>query len=237
MKPVKMNLELCTDCVEGAILAGKYGFRRIELCSALSEGGLTPSFGMIQSCSEVSSIEVHAMIRSRGGSFSCEDSELDIFQRDIQAAADAGARGVVFGILDTGDQISQKNLILVKMAESLGLQTTFHRAFDQVRDPMKSLKRIVEMGFDRLLTSGLKQRAIDGLDLLEAMHQEFGDKIEIMAGSGVDAENAPKLAGTGISNLHFTARKKSDEDLISGMGVRMVTDESKIRAISNLFRQ
>ena len=237
MKADKMNLELCTDCVEGAILAGKYGFRRIELCSALSEGGLTPSFGMIQSCSEASSAEVHAMIRSRGGSFSCEDSELDLFHRDIQAAADAGAKGVVFGILDFDLQISQKNSILVKMAKSLGLQTTFHRAFDQVQDPMKSLDLLVEMGFNRLLTSGLKPRAIDGLGLIESMHQELGDKIEIMAGSGVNAENATELAGTGISNLHFTARKKSDEDLMPGMGVRMLTDESKIRMIANLFRQ
>jgi copper homeostasis protein len=92
------------------------------------------------------------------------------------------------------------------------------------------------MGFDRLLTSGLKQRAIDGLKLIESMHQEFGNKIEIMAGSGVNPDNAAQLAGTGISNLHFTARKKSDEDLIPGMGVQMVTDESKILTISNLFR-
>lgn len=93
------------------------------------------------------------------------------------------------------------------------------------------------MGFNRLLTSGLKPRAIDGLDLIESMHQQFGSRIEIMAGSGVNADNAAKLAGTGISNLHFTARKKSDEDVIPGMGVRMVTDESKIRTIANLFMQ
>jgi len=237
MKAVKMNLELCTDCLEGAILAGKYGFRRIELCSALAEGGLTPSFGMIQSCAEASAAEVHAMMRSRGGSFSCEDSELDLFCRDIKAANDAGAKGVVFGILDSDHNISQKNLVLVKMAHSMGLQTTFHRAFDQVQNPMKSLELLVEMGFDRLLTSGLKPRALDGMVLIESMQQQFGSRIEIMAGSGVNADNAAKLAGTGISNLHFTARKKSDEDVIPGMGVRMVTDESKIRTIANLFMQ
>ncbi len=131
-----MNLELCTDCVEGAVLAGSYGFQRIELCSALSEGGLTPSYGMIQSCAESSSVEVHAMIRSRGGSFTCDETELLIMEKDIQMASEAGARGVVFGILDANLEISKKNEILLNWAHSLGLQVTFHRAFDQTAEPI-----------------------------------------------------------------------------------------------------
>ena len=108
-----MNLELCTDCVEGAVLAGRYGFQRIELCSALSEGGLTPSYGMIQCCAESSTAEVHAMIRSRGGSFTCDETELLVMQKDIKMVSEAGARGVVFGILGPNQEISKKNEILL----------------------------------------------------------------------------------------------------------------------------
>jgi copper homeostasis protein len=230
-----MNLELCTDCFEGALLAGRYGFKRIELCSALSEGGLTPSFGMIKSCAEIGTVEVHAMIRSRGGSFTCNDEELLIMESDIQAASQAGAKGVVFGILDTDMKVSQKNQRLVVLARSFGLQATFHRAFDQVEDPFEALDQLIQMGFDRLLTSGLKDKAIDGLELISAMHQKFGSKIQIMAGSGVNRENALSLSKTGIDNLHFTARRPSDEKIIPGMGFNMVTDETKIRAISDLF--
>ena len=230
-----MNLELCTDCVEGALLAGRFGFKRIELCSALSEGGLTPSFGMIESCSEAGTAEVHAMIRSRGGSFTCDESEIVIMQKDIQAAAQAGAKGVVFGILESNNEVSGVNRELLDLAHSFGLQATFHRAFDQVTDPLKTLGQLVEMGFDRLLTSGLKDRAIDGLELIKTMQRDYGSDIEIMAGSGINPENALSFANAGIENLHFTARKPSEEDLIKGMGVNMVTDLAKIRAICDLF--
>jgi len=231
-----MNLELCTDCVEGAVLAGRYGFQRIELCSALSEGGLTPSYGMIQSCAESSSAEVHAMIRSRGGSFTCDETELLIMEKDIQMASEAGARGVVFGILDSNLEVSKKNEILLNLAHSLGLQVTFHRAFDQTAEPMKAMDRLVQMGFDRLLTSGLHNKAIEGLDLLRNIQKEFGSKIQIMAGSGVNADNALLFAEAGLEHLHFTARKASKDPVIPGMGVNMLTDQSKMRAISDLFR-
>ena len=230
-----MNLELCTDCLEGALLAGRYGFKRIELCAALAEGGLTPSFGMIQSCSEAGTAEVHAMIRSRGGSFTCDDSEMAIMKKDIQAASEAGAKGVVFGILESNNEMSPMNRELLELAHSFELQATFHRAFDQVKDPLRTLEQLVEMGFDRLLTSGLKDRAIDGLELIKSMQQEYGSKIEIMAGSGVNPENALSFAKAGLENLHFTARKQSEEILIKGMGVNMVTDEAKISAICDLF--
>lgn len=231
-KYVDMNLELCTDCVEGAQMAQKYGFKRIELCSALSEGGLTPSFGMIKKCREVSGkVEVHAMIRVRGGSFTCSELEYGVMLEDIEQAAKAGARGVVFGILDKEGGISEKNGELVRLAHSLGLKATFHRAFDQVKDPLQALETLVEMGFDRVLSSGLGETALDGIETIRAMHEHLGQSIEVMAGSGVNSGNAALLAGTGIDNLHFTARKRAEEELVNGMGINMVTDEQKIRAI------
>lgn len=227
-----MNLELCTDCVEGAKIADKYGFKRIELCSALSEGGLTPSIGLIKACAEAAGrVEVHAMIRTRGGSFSCSDEELKVMMEDIRQAARAGAKGVVFGILDAHGRISQKNLELVEIAKSSGLQATFHRAFDGVENPMGALQVIVDMGFNRLLSSGLQEKAIEGILMIQAMQERFGNKVEIMAGSGVNSDNAARLAQTGIDNLHFTARKKESEDFVEGMGIKMSTDEQKIRDV------
>ena len=158
-----------------------------------------------------------------------------IMKKDIQAASQAGAKGVVFGILEPNNEVSGVNRQLLDLAHSFGLQATFHRAFDQVNDPLKTLEQLVELGFDRLLTSGLKDRAIDGLDLITTMQQEYGSDIEIMAGSGVNQDNALSFANAGIENLHFTARKPSEEDLIKGMGINMVTDVAKIRAICDLF--
>ena len=233
-----MNLELCTDCVEGATMAGKYGFKRIELCSALSEGGLTPSYGLIQACAEaLGATEVHAMIRTRGGSFTCRGSEFKVMCEDIEQAARAGASGVVFGILDEDGGVSQQNSELLKIARRFDLQATFHRAFDQVSEPMEALQTIIDMGFDRLLTSGLCDKAIQGIELIRSLQSAFGNRIEIMAGSGVNSENAATLALTGIDNLHFTARKSAGEKVVEGMGAHMVTDEQKIRDILEVLNR
>ena len=230
-----MNFELCTDSVEGARAAAKYGFKRIELCSALSEGGLTPSYGLIKSCVEAGSAEVHVMIRSVGGSFICDNDELDVMKLDIIETARAGASGVVFGILDIDNQISSYNLELLELSASLGLEATFHRAFDQVANPMESLNRIIDMGFQRLLTSGLKPTAIEGIELIRSLQMTYGDKIQIMAGSGVDENNAVELASTGVNNLHFTARYSVSDELV-GMGSSMKTDERKMEAVCELFK-
>jgi copper homeostasis protein len=152
-------------------------------------------------------------------------------EEDIRQAAHAGSGGVVFGILDEFGRIGPQNSHLLQVAHGLGLQATFHRAFDQLESPEEGLKALVEMGFDRLLTSGLQDKAIQGLELIRSMQNDWGSRIEIMAGSGVNSENAAQLAGTGVAGLHFTARKRSDDGVVAGMGVRMVTDEQKIRAI------
>ena len=230
-----MNLELCTDRVEGAIFAEKYGFKRIELCAALSEGGLTPSFGLIKRCAEASTVEVHAMIRPRGGNFQCDPEELRVMQDDIRAAATAGARGVVFGILTPSLEVADSNQTLVELAHSLGMQTTFHRAFDQVADPHLAAKKLIELRFDRLLTSGLQDKAIEGLPLLKTLQQDFGGALEIMAGSGVNPDNARAFAEVGIENLHFTSQNANVDALMPGMGENKSTDEIKMKAIRDLF--
>lgn len=229
-----MKFELCTDSVEGAVLAGKYGFTSIELCSALSVGGLTPNFGLIKQCVNRSEAEVHVMIRHKEGGFQITKEDQFLMSLDIEAAKTAGAQGVVFGILNSNNQVSNRNQELAQFAHSLGLKTTFHRAFDFVPDFRSAIKKVVSFGFDRLLTSGLQSRAEDGIQVISEIQQTFGHKIKVIAGSGISVENALRFSLSGIDYLHFTARKPESELVEMGMGQLMITDVKKMEQIVNL---
>jgi len=231
-----MNFELCTDSVDGAILAARYKAKRIELCSALSVGGLTPGISLIERCVQEGGAEVHAMIRSREGGFVYTQTELGLMVGDIEKAAGAGARGVVFGVLDTSFHVANENLILLKRAKEYGLEVTFHRAFDLIEGMEAGISKLIEMGFDRLLTSGMKQNVTEGLLNIQLMQHQFGDCIQIMAGGGVNPSNALQLAATGIQNLHFTSRIEKEVRNLDGMGKEMTEDDYKIAGITALFR-
>ncbi len=229
-----MIFEICTDSFEGAVAAKKYGAKRIELCSALSVGGLTPGYGLIERCSEIPDIEVHVMIRHKEGGFIYSREDVKLMKLDIIAAKNAGAQGVVFGILDKDNNVSDLNKELVEISRSLGLEVTFHRAFDFVSDFKMSIEKIIEFGVDRLLTSGGKSTAELGLDMITLLQKKYGHKIQIMAGSGITKSNALKIAGSGINNLHFTARKSSGDPAKLAMGELMLVDEDKIKGILDL---
>lgn len=229
-----MKFELCTDSVEGAVLAGKYGFTSIELCSALSIGGLTPNFGLIKQCVDHTSVEVHVMIRHKEGGFQVSEDDLELMKLDIHAAKSGGAYGVVFGILNDDHTISDKNLFLRQFASELGLKTTFHRAFDFVPDFREAIKKVVELGFDRLLTSGLQDTAEKGIAVIKEISRDYSDQIKVIAGSGVSASNALNFSMSGIDYLHFTARKAQGALIDKGMGQPMITDIQKIEQIVNL---
>jgi len=229
-----MKFELCTDTVEGAIIADQLGFESIELCAALSVGGLTPNFGLIKQCVDRSKVQVHVMIRHKEGGFQVTSDDLILMRLDIQAAKDAGAHGVVFGILDDRNEVAEANKDLVQLAKELGLKTTFHRAFDFVPDFRAAMKKVDAFGFDRLLTSGLQPKAEKGIALIAEIQQNYGHKIQIIAGSGINVGNALKFSGSGIQYLHFTARKPNSEVIPMGMGQHMITDIDKIQQIINL---
>ena len=230
-----MIFELCTDSVEGAIAAENFGVKRIELCSALSVGGLTPNYGLIKQCINKSNVEVHVMIRHKEGDFCYSKEDVELMKIDIDLAKQAGVQGVVFGILNENNEVSDFNEELLIYSKKLNLQVTFHRAFDLVSDYKKAIKKITDFGFDRLLTSGLKETAQQGLHIIKYLQENFGDRIEIMAGSGVNSSNAMKIANSGVKNLHFTAGKKINESSKLNMGSRMVIDEEKIKNIMDLF--
>lgn len=226
-----MQLELVAESFPEAEMAAKYAFHRVELCSALAVGGLTPSAGMIKQCAKYAQVEVHVLIRPRPGHFVYTEAEVAVMLRDIREAAKLGARGVVIGAL-TADGIIDREACerMHQQATNLGLETTFHRAFDFVNEAESSLEQLITMGFHRLLTSGLKPTAIEGLDIIKQLVSQAAGRIQIMAGSGVNEHNCKELSQSGVSALHFSARKRGAVSALN-MGEVFVPDEEKIERI------
>ncbi len=231
-----MIFEICADSYEAVVLAKKYKVQRVELCSALSLGGLTPSIGLVEKCAEIEDVEIHVMIRHKEGGFVYSSDDIEIMESDIINAIEAGAKGVVFGCLNPDNEIDIKqNKLLYKLAKRLGLEVTFHRAFDFCVSPQRSLEEIIEIGFDRILSSGQKNTAEDGIPLLSELVKLANGRIQIMAGSGINAVNALNIANTNVDALHFTSHMKSSENNDDGMGKQSVQDEQKIKSIVDLF--
>ena len=231
-----MTFEICGDCLDAVLLAQKYKIKRVELCAALSVGGLTPSLGLIQECCAVEEVEIHVMIRHREGGFVYTPKEIEIMETDIISAAEAGAKGVVFGCLTAQNEVDLKqNKLLCKLAMSLGLETTFHRAFDFCKDYSKSLEELITIDFDRILTSGMEKDAESGISKLREICTQADGRIQIMAGGGVNEKNAGLIALSGADALHFSIHHKSTEDNLTGMGTESRMNEEKLRAITEQF--
>tara|TARA_B110000503_G_scaffold125239_1_gene192610 strand:- start:124 stop:816 length:693 start_codon:yes stop_codon:yes gene_type:complete len=229
-----MIFELCTDALEGAKMAANYGAKRIELCSALSVGGLTPSPALTAQCATIKAVETHVMIRPREGDFVYQTNDIKVMLKDIQLQAEAGAKGVVFGCLTSDNQIDiQQNITLLEEARKYQLECTFHRAFDFVGSPMEALESLINIGFNRILTSGGKPTADAGMEQIILMVEKAKGEIEIMAGSGVNSSNALALASTGVDALHFTSHNTASYEL--GMGVSNRPNPEKIQSITALF--
>jgi len=236
-----MKLEIIGFNIESCIAAQEAGARRIELCDNPTVGGTTPSYGFIKSAREKLSIDLYVMIRPRGGDFLYSDAEFEIMMQDIDMCKNLGCDGVVLGILAPGGNVDKKRCRqLIEYAYPLGV--TFHRAFDRAKDPLQSMEDVIEIGCERILTSGLRLKAIDGIALLKKLIQQADDRIIIMPGSGVNADNIMQIAeSTGAVEFHSSAsiflnsEMKYVNELMNEKMQHIVVNKEEVRKMVGLL--
>jgi copper homeostasis protein len=211
-----MIFEICVDSIAGVRAAKAAGAGRVELCADLLEGGITPSRGMIRQAKTIAGIGLNVMIRPRGGDFLFDDDEFATMRSDIETAKAEGADGVVIGLLSaTGEIDIARTRELIALARPLSV--TFHRAFDMTPDPFRALEALIELGVDRVLTSGQEASALEGLPLIVELIERAGDRVLIMPGGGITARNIDRiLAAARPREIHFAALEPS----ASGMRFR-----------------
>lgn len=227
-------LEVCVDTIEGAASAARGGAGRIELCASLSEGGLTPSVGLMRAAARLP-VPSYAMIRPRSGLFGFSEAEAEIMMADIAAARDAGLAGVVLGAQGPDGGLDVRLLSrLVSAAGDLGC--TLHRVIDVVPDPILALEQAMDLGFERVLTSGAEPFAPDGTGLIADMVMRANGRISVMPGCGLAADNvASVIVATGVAEVHAACRAKVPGDPafsdFDPPGGQFETSEHEVRAM------
>ena len=207
-----MIVEVCAFSLGSCLTAQQAQAGRIELCGGFVEGGTTPSAGLIQLARQNLTIALYVMIRPRGGDFCYSETELAVMRADIEFAKIAGADGIVLGILHPDGTINEEQTRqLVALAHPLPV--TFHRAFDMTRDPAEALEAVIRTGAIRILTSGQQSNAGAGLHLLKQLVEQAAGRIEIMAGAGVNGQNALSLLEAGVHALHLSGGQKEQSPM------------------------
>jgi copper homeostasis protein len=207
---MKIIAEVCANSTQSAINAQKGGAFRVELCDNLEEGGTTPALSQIEMTREQLNIKVNVIIRPRGGDFLYNDLEFEMMKKDIHHCGQTKCDGVVFGILNADGSIDKpRNKELVEIAHQYGMSTTFHRAFDRCTDLFKSLEDIIQLGCDRILTSGGMKTAPEGKDVLRQLTGKADNRIIIMPGGGITENNIAELVkATGLKEFHGSFRSR-----------------------------
>lgn len=211
--PYPILFEACVDSVESALAAQEGGADRVELCADLLEGGVTPSAGIIYQTRQRLHIPIHVIVRPRGGDFCYSDMEFATMKLDIEIVKQLGADGVVFGILNPDGTVDrERTAVLVALARPM--RVTFHRAFDMARDPFEALETLIELGVERILTSGQAASALKGAVMIRELVQRAGERIIIMAGAGVNEKTVGKvLRRTGVKELHGSLRSSRESPM------------------------
>jgi len=208
MEKNKYIIEIATSDFSTTKSAVEGGADRIELCANLAEGGTTPSYGTIKQCREAFAVSLYPIIRPRGGDFLYTKDEFQMMLQDVKLCKQLGCDGIVIGLLNMDGTIDTiRTSALIEAAYPLGV--TFHRAFDRCKDPFKALEQLIEIGCERVLTSGQKPSVVDGVDLVSELNKKADDQIIIMPGSGVRVDNIKMLAEkTGCLEFHSSLRGK-----------------------------
>lgn len=221
-----VKFEICCGNLQSAINAQQAGADRVELCSALSLGGLTPSFGFIEQARKRLKIDINVLIRPRQGDFLYESEEVAQMISDIQACARLGVNGVVIGALDPLGNVDMDSCrAMIAVAKHHGLSVTFHRAIDRTANIFASLQDVISLGADRVLTSGGKPTAMEGLEILSKMNRFAGGRTIIMPGAGVNSGNIKEiLATSGAKEIHFSGSCTYNSPMVYREGVSFTPD-------------
>ena len=229
-----MKLEICANSYQSALNAQKAGAHRIELCSELSVGGITPSYGLIKQVIDTLSIAVFVLIRPRSGNFTYSEEEFDIMKHDIQLCKNLGCAGIVSGVLNKDNTIDiERTQELIELSKPL--EFTFHRAFDCVENPQEALEQLINLGVERVLTSGLEASAEKGLELLKQLKEHVNGRITILPGSGINLQNAKLFKDAGFLEIHLSASKVVKNNSKSSM-FDEIQKESDIETIKTILK-
>ena len=206
---MKYLIEIATSDFLTTKSAVEGGADRIELCANLAEGGTTPSYAHIKKCREAFDIALFPIIRPRGGDFLYTKDEFEIMKNDIKLCKELGCEGIVIGLLNMDGTIDMtRTAELIELAYPL--EVTFHRAFDRCKDPFVALEELIEIGCQRILTSGQKPTVNEGVDLIAELNKKADDRIIILPGSGVRKDNIKMLAEKiGCIEFHSSLRGKT----------------------------
>lgn len=238
------KLEICSGSWESAYAAAQAGAHRVELCSALSEGGITPSVGLIKKVLTLKpQLKVHVLIRPRSGDFVYTQDEVDVMCSDIRTAIQMGVDGVVIGALTQDGNVDMD--VCRKLIEAAqGVENiTFHRAFDMCCDAESALEQVISLGCNRILTSGLAPTASEGIPMLRKLVTLAAGRLSIMPGSGVGIKNArPILDQTGACEIHASARSIVHSTMqyhneSVNMGTAGQDEYSRLETDANIVRQ
>lgn len=226
MPQSEIKIEICCNSVLSARNAKLGGAYRIELCQALGEGGTTPSAAAIEYCVHKLNLQTRVLIRPRAGNFCYDEEDFKIILDDIHHAYKLGAHAVVVGFLtQDGDIDVRKTMAAVEAA--CGMSVSFHRAFDECRNPHEALEKIIECGCHKLLTSGCKPTALEGAEMLKSLNEQADGRIDIIAASGITPSNVVQLIrATGLREIHASCKTTVD-----GM---TVTDETLVKKLFEL---
>lgn len=216
-----MKIEICAGSYEDCLRAERGGAQRVELNSALFLGGLTPSIGTIKKVLANTSLEVIAMVRPRAAGFCYLDSEFEVMLQDAKEMLEEGVDGLAFGVLKEDCTIDQRRTKqMVDLIHSYGKTAVFHRAIDCVKDYELSIETLIQLHVDRVLTSGQKEKAMDGTEIIEKIQKKAGRLIEILPGSGVNASNLAELVKkTGVHQAHSSCRYWENDPTTTGTDV------------------
>ncbi len=218
-----MILEICANSYQSAINAEKAGAHRIELCSELALGGLTPSYGLLKQVIKNITIPAVVLIRPRSGNFTYSDVEFEIMKENIKLCKNLGYAGIVSGILNPDNTIDiEKTKELIQLSKPLPF--IFHRAFDWTPKPFKALQQLIDLDVERILTSGQTNSAREGIGVLKDLNKEAGSRVTIMPGGGINSENILVFKITGFNEVHCSATR-----------IKYVNESPKVLMNSNRF--